>query len=37
MNEIRKIKLSKAVSSGDVIFENLLGMGVNLIATRDIV
>ena len=33
--EIRKIKLKMPVRLGEVIVENLLGLGVNLIATRD--
>lgn len=34
IDQIRKIKIDKPVSAGDVIKENLLGLGVNLIATR---
>jgi CxxC motif-containing protein len=32
--EIRKMKLTKPVKSGDVIADNFLGLGVKLIATR---
>lgn len=35
MAQIKKIKIHKNVSMGDIIIENLLGLGVNLIATRD--
>ena len=33
--EIRKIKLDRPIKVGEVITANLLGLGVNLIATRD--
>ena|SRR3989338_8948179 len=33
--EIRKIKVERAVKSGEIITANILGLGVNLIATRD--
>lgn len=36
MEEIRKLKLSNPVRVGDVIVENFLGLGVDLIATREI-
>jgi len=36
MKEIRKIKLTKCVKTGDVIVKNILRLGVNLIATRDL-
>ncbi|MFH1678201.1 MAG: DUF1667 domain-containing protein [Candidatus Omnitrophota bacterium] len=35
MREIKKIKVSKPLNTGDVIVENFLGLGVNLIATRN--
>jgi len=35
--EIRKIKLDRPVKVGEVITANLLGLGVNVIATRDCV
>jgi len=34
MEEIKKIRLKKAVAAGDVVLKDLLGLGVNLIATR---
>lgn len=34
MEEIKKIKLDRPLSIGDVIVKNFLGLGVNLIATR---
>ncbi|MBU0759804.1 MAG: DUF1667 domain-containing protein [Candidatus Omnitrophica bacterium] len=37
MNEIRKIKINKAVNAGDIILENLLGIEINLIVTRDVI
>lgn len=37
INEIRKIKVNKTFHTGDVVIKNLLGMGVNLIATRNAV
>ena len=37
MNEIRKIKINKAVNAGDIILENLLGREINLIVTRDVI
>lgn len=33
--EIRKIRLAKPVNTGEVIVRDFLGLGVNLIATRD--
>lgn len=33
--EIRKIKIEKGIKVGDILVENFLGLGVNLIATRD--
>jgi CxxC motif-containing protein len=35
MQELRKLKLSQPVSVGEVIVENFLGLGVNLISTRE--
>ena len=35
MREIKKVKVSRTVRIGDVILENLLGLGVNLIAARE--
>lgn len=35
MAEIGKIKINQPVHIGDIIFEDLLGLGVNLIATRE--
>ena len=35
MEEIKKIRLRKAVSVGDVIIEDLLGLKVKLVATRE--
>lgn len=37
MKEIRKIKINKAVNAGDIVLENLLEIGINLIATRDVI
>lgn len=34
--ELKKIRVSKAVNIGDVIVANFMGLGVNLIGTRDI-
>jgi len=34
MKEIRKIKIRKAVHSGDIIVKNLLDLEVNLVSTR---
>lgn len=34
MKEIKKMRIKKAVRTGEVIVENLLGLGVNLIVTR---
>ena len=36
MDEIKRIRLKKGVRPGDIIIENFLGLGVNLIATREI-
>lgn len=35
MGDIKKIRVRKALKPGDVIKDNLLGLGVNLIATRE--
>ncbi|MDP2912756.1 MAG: DUF1667 domain-containing protein [Candidatus Omnitrophota bacterium] len=35
MEEVKKIRLRKAVAVGDVIIEDLLGLGVKLVATRE--
>lgn len=34
MAEVKKIKIDKDVSVGEILIENLLGLGVNLVATR---
>ena len=34
MNEVKKIRVTAPLKSGDIIVENFLGLGVNLIATR---
>lgn len=36
MREIKKLKVSEPVRVGDVIVENFLGLGVNLVATREV-
>ena len=36
MSAIKKIRINDAVSAGDIIVENFLNLGVNLIATRDV-
>jgi CxxC motif-containing protein len=35
MEAVKKIRLSRRVKVGDVIIDNLLGLGVDLISTRD--
>ncbi|MGD2278507.1 MAG: DUF1667 domain-containing protein [Candidatus Omnitrophota bacterium] len=35
MREVRKVRLKKPVRVGDVVIPNLLGLGVDLIATRN--
>ena len=35
MGEIKKLKVRRPVRVGDVLVENLSGLGVNLVATRD--
>ena len=34
MNEVKKIRVSEPLKSGDVIVKDFLGLGVNLVATR---
>ena len=34
MNEIKKIRVQKPLSAGDIILKNFLGLDVNLISTR---
>ncbi|MDO8602252.1 MAG: DUF1667 domain-containing protein [Candidatus Omnitrophota bacterium] len=34
MREIKKVELTRPLKAGDVIVENFMGLGVNLIATR---
>ncbi len=36
MGEIKKIRVTKRLRAGDIIARNFLGLGVNLITTRDI-
>ncbi len=36
MEEIKKIKINKPVSVGEILVKNFLGLGVNLISTRQI-
>lgn len=36
MDEIKKIRIDRPVSAGDIIVKNFLGLGVNLIATREV-
>jgi CxxC motif-containing protein len=35
MEEIKKIRLKKTVTVGDIVIKDLLGLGINLVATRD--
>lgn len=35
-SELKKIKVDRAFKTGDVIVSNFLGLGVNLISTRDV-
>ena len=35
MNEIKKIRVKKHLDTGDIIVKDFLGLGVNLIATRN--
>ena len=37
MKEIRKIRIKSLVKSGDVIIKDILGLGVDVVATRDAV
>jgi len=34
MQEIKKLRIAKPLSAGDLLVENFLGLGVNLVATR---
>ncbi len=36
MEEIKKIRLRKTVAVGDIVIKDLLGLGVNLVATREL-
>ena len=36
MGEIKKIRLKSPVKSGSIIIENFLGLGVNLLSTRNV-
>jgi len=36
MEEIAKIKVTKPLGAGDIVVENFLGLGVKLVATREI-
>lgn len=36
MNEIRKVRITGRVKSGDVIVKDILGLGVDLVATRSV-
>ena len=36
MNAIKKVRIHNAVRIGDIIVDNFLNLGVNLIATRDV-
>ena len=36
MNEIKKIRISKPVASGEVLIKNFLGLNANLIAAREV-
>lgn len=36
MGEIKKIQIKNSVSAGDIVAENFMGLGVNLIATRTV-
>lgn len=35
MEAVKKIRVKKAVSAGDILMKNLLNLGVNLVATRE--
>ncbi|RKY42515.1 MAG: hypothetical protein DRP85_02560 [Candidatus Makaraimicrobium thalassicum] len=37
MRGVKKIRLKRGVHVGDVVADNFLGLGVNLIATREII
>ena len=36
MDEIKKIRLEKSVKTGEIVLENLLGIGANVISVRDV-
>ena len=36
MTEVKRLRLKSAVKPGEIIIDNLLGLGVNLIATREV-
>jgi CxxC motif-containing protein len=36
MEVIRQVRIRRAVKVGDVIIENLLGLGVDVVATREV-
>lgn len=36
MSEIRAIRVNKPCRSGDILLENLLGLGVNVVSTREV-
>lgn len=36
MDEIKKIRIIRSLKAGETIAENFLGLGVNLVATRDV-
>ena len=36
MNEIKKIRIKNNIQQGEVVTENFMGLGVNLIATRQV-
>ena len=35
MSEIKKIKIDKPVKAGDIVLRDLLGLGIELVSTRD--
>ena len=37
MNAVKRLRISKSVCAGDIVAENFLNLGVNLIATRTVV
>lgn len=36
MDEIRKLRIAKCLKPGDIVVDNFMGLGVNLVATREI-